>query len=83
MSDNVDNLIIEHLKGLRNELKDFRSESKKNFMEVCARLQSLEERTSLAERGIANIHGDHALIHLRLDGIRDRVTGIESRLEIA
>lgn len=31
-------------------------------MRVKARLQSLEERLSLAEKGIANIHGDHALI---------------------
>ena len=60
MTENVENLILEHLKALRNELRDFRADTSDNFMQVKARLQSLEERLSLAEKGIANIHGDHA-----------------------
>ena len=81
MTENVENLILEHLKALRNELRDFRADTSDNFMQVKARLQSLEERLSLAEKGIANIHGDHALIQLRLDKQGDRLERIEKRLE--
>ena len=81
MTENVENLILEHLKALRNELRDFRADTSDNLMQVKARLQSLEERLSLAEKGIANIHGDHALIQLRLDKQGDRLERIEKRLE--
>ena len=82
MTENVENLILEHLKALRNELRDFRADTSDNFMQVKPRLQSLEERLSLAEKGIANIHGDHALIQLRLDKQGDRLERIEKRLEL-
>lgn len=82
MVGNVDNLIIEHLKGLRNELRDFRTETTDNFMQVKARLQSLEERTSLTEKGLANVHGDLALVQLRLDRLGDHMERIEKRLDL-
>ncbi len=82
MTEDVENLVLEHLKALRNELRDFRADTSDNFMQVKARLQSLEERLSLAEKGIANIHGDHALIQLRLDKQGDRLERIEKRLEL-
>ena len=81
MTEDVENLVLEHLKALRNELRDFRADTSDNFMQVKARLQSLEERLNLAEKGIANIHGDHALIQLRLDKQGDRLERIEKRLE--
>ncbi|MBK8120009.1 MAG: hypothetical protein IPK39_13180 [Sulfuritalea sp.] len=82
MTEDVENLILEHLKALRNELGDFRADTSDNFMQVKARLRSLAERLSLAEKGIANIHGDHALIQLRLDKQGDRLERIEKRLEL-
>lgn len=82
MTENVESPILEHLKALRNELRDFRADASDNFMQVKARLQSLEERLNLAEKGIANIHGDHALIQLRLDKQGDRLERIEKRLEL-
>ena len=82
MTETVENLIIEHLKAMRNELRDFRAETADNFMQVKVRLQSLEERVSLAEKGLANVHGDQALIQLRLDRVGDRIERIEKRLEL-
>jgi len=46
MSDNVENLILEHLKALRNELRGFRVESREDFASIKQRVNSLE-------RGIA------------------------------
>jgi len=83
MTENVENLILELLKGMRNELRDFRTETSDNFMQVKARLQSLEERVTLTEKGLANVHGDQALIQLRLDRLGDRIERIEKRLELA
>lgn len=83
MTENAENLILEHLKALRNELRGSRADTSDNFMQVKARLQSLGECLTLAEKGIANIHGDHALIQLRLDKQGDRFEHIEKRLELA
>jgi len=82
MTENVDNLIVEHLEPMRNELRDFRAETSENFMQVKARLQSLEERVTLTEKGLANIHGDLALVQLRLDKQGDRIKRIERRLDL-
>jgi len=49
VTENVENLILDLLKGMRNELRDFRNETSENFMQVKARLQSLEERFTLTE----------------------------------
>lgn len=54
-SENIENLILEHLKALRNELQTFRTETRENFEQVKARLQSLEERAVLTERGLVNV----------------------------
>ena len=42
MTEDVENLVLEHLKALRNELRDFRADTSDNFMQVKARPQSLE-----------------------------------------
>jgi uncharacterized coiled-coil protein SlyX len=82
MTDNVNSIIIEHLKALRNELREFRTETRDNFEQVKARVQSLEERATLTERGLANVHGDIALVQLRLDKLDSKIDRIERRLEL-
>jgi len=57
MTEAVENLILEHLKGLRNELQTLRNESREQLAQIRSRLISLEERLTLVERGIANLHG--------------------------
>ncbi len=42
MSTEIDNIIIEHLKALRNELKEFRSETREDLQTIKMRLNSLE-----------------------------------------
>ena len=77
MTESVENLILEHLKALRDEFSAFKADTG----EVKLRLTSLEERTSLLERSVANLHGDIALLHSRLDRMDGRMERIERRLE--
>ena len=44
-------------------------------------IPAVEERLTLAEKGIANIHGDLALMQLRLDKQGEHLGRIEKRLE--
>ena len=47
------------------------------------RVGSLEERATLIERGIANLHGDLAIVHGRIDRLSERIERIERRLDLA
>ena len=75
MSDNVEDLILEHLKALRIELRDFKSESMADLALIKQRLTSLESQ-------VASVHSDMALIHGRIDRLDSRIDRIERRLEL-
>jgi hypothetical protein len=47
MTDQVENIILEHLKALRNELRGFQTEVRAEFSDVKQRLQQLERRPEL------------------------------------
>lgn len=76
MSENIDNIIIEHLKSLRNELKEFRSETREELQIIKMRINSLE-------RGQAGSHDDSVILQTRIDRVDGRIDRIEKRLEIA
>ncbi|HLF96360.1 MAG TPA: hypothetical protein VI457_04375 [Methylococcaceae bacterium] len=76
MTDNVENLILEHLKHLRNELKAQGIKMDDQFENVRLRLGSIESQ-------LAGIHGDVAILHSRMDKIDSRLDRIERRLELA
>ena len=78
MTDNVENLILEHLRALRGGQDRLEAE----IREVKMRLTSIEERSTLVEKGIANVHGDLAILQLRMDRQGDRLDRIEKRLEL-
>ena len=75
MTDNVDHLIIEHLTALRNELREFRQESRDEFTTIKHRVNSLE-------RSNAALHDDNANMQLRLDRVDGRLDRIERRLDL-
>lgn len=55
MTDNVENLVLEHLRIIRNDIRDFREESRQEFQLIKLRLSSLETQ-------ISNMHVDLAAI---------------------
>ena len=78
MADNINNLIVEHLRAIRTEIALVKDDTS----EIKMRLTSIDERLTLAEKGIANIHGDLAIVQVRIDKQSDRIERIEKRLEL-
>ena len=57
MEESIDNLIIEHLKGLRSEVQTLRSEMHSEFRDVKHRLTSVETTIVSAKHEAADIRG--------------------------
>jgi hypothetical protein len=75
MSDNVENIVLEHLIALRNELKDFRQETREEFQIIKLRLNSVE-------RTVSGAHDDNVIVQMRIDKVDGRIDRIEKRLEL-
>lgn len=78
MTDNVENLIVEHLRGLRAGQERIEHE-----------LRELKSRMTSVESGIASLRRDGADFasttadqHARYDRLADRIDRIEKRLEL-
>lgn len=83
MTDEVENLVLEMLKGLRNELRDFRSRHDDDMSDLKARMSSLEG-SMVSVRRDAN-HGEEvdARQQISLDKIVRRIERLERRLDLA
>jgi len=78
MADDPNNLILEHLRGIRADLGDVRQDVR----EVKQRLTSLEVSVANLSSGIANLHGDFAGQSGRIDRVESRLERIENRLDL-
>ncbi len=78
MTDQIDNLMLEHLKRIQAE----QSASRERDRELLTRLGQIE--TSIARIGRDNSHAFAEQVEDRhsVDALRDRVDRIEKRLEI-
>lgn len=74
--ENIDNLILEHLKNFRIELNEFRQDTREE-------LQTIKMRLNSVERGVAGIHDDIAILQMQLDRVGGRIDKIEKRLELS
>lgn len=83
MTETVENLILEMLKGLRNEVKDFRARYEEDMDDLKARISSLESTMVSVKREVN--HGDEvdARQQVSLDKIIKRIERIEHRLELS
>ncbi len=79
MSDNFDNLVLEHLRALRSGQDRIESE----LREVAARLTSLEASTAAGQRDSAHNYKEIIRQQSSIDQIKARIDRIERRLEIA
>ena len=79
MSDNVDNLDLEHLRALRGGQDRIESE----LREVAARLTSLEASTAAGRRDSSHNYEEIIRQQSSIDQIKARIDRIERRLEIA
>ncbi len=82
MIENVENLILEMLKGLRNEVQALRSEMHAEFQDVKLRLTSLVRGQAKSHADYAELYGDHARQQAAIDRLAQRLDRIEHRLEL-
>lgn len=81
--ENIDNLIIEHLKALRSDLAAMRSEMQSDFQDVKGRLNHLESSNASVKRDQALSEDEAARQQLSIDRLVQRIQRIEKRLELA
>jgi len=77
--DNVENLIIEHLRAIRTDISSLKDDSR----EIKSRLTSVEQGIVGLRRDSASQYGDIVDTHSRYDRLAERVEQIEKRLDIA
>ena len=78
MTDNAENPILEHLRGLRAGQDRLESEMR----EVAARLTGLEASTAAGRRDSAHNYKEIIRQQSSIDQIKARIERIERRLEI-
>jgi hypothetical protein len=82
VENNIENLILEHLKALRNELRDFRTRTEEEFQDVKLRLSSLERGQAKNHADYSDLYGDHARQQSSIDRLSERLDRIERRLDL-
>jgi septal ring factor EnvC (AmiA/AmiB activator) len=78
MTDDAQNLVLEHLKAIRAEVLDIR----RDLRDLKPRLASMENQAAQLHKGIAFLHEDLAGVNARLDRLDARIERIERRLEL-
>ncbi|HHW77103.1 MAG TPA: hypothetical protein GX399_08785 [Xanthomonadaceae bacterium] len=79
MVDNVENLILEHLRAIRADIGGI----KDDVREIKQRLTSLEAAVAGLRRDSANLYGDVIDQQARYDRLAERLERIERRLDLA
>jgi uncharacterized coiled-coil protein SlyX len=83
MTNEVENLMLEHLKALRSEIKDMRTAMQGEFKDVKERLSTLESGQALVIQHIGQLSSSIAGQQVSIDRMSDRIDRVEHRLELA
>ncbi|MHB0887245.1 hypothetical protein [Acidithiobacillus sp.] len=82
MTDNMENLVLEHLKAIRNELRDFRTRFDEEMDDIKTRLSGLEMTMISVKREVNYGEEVDARQQVSLDRILKRLDRLERRLEL-
>jgi archaellum component FlaC len=82
MTENVENLVLEHLRALRNELREFRTRHDEDMSDIKQRLTTLERGIGGMKRDAAELYEDHARQQASIDRLAERIDRIERHLEL-
>jgi len=82
MTENVENLVLENLRSLRNEILAFRSENQSEFGEIKHRLTRVESSLASMRGENAGTQEDVYRQQGVIDAIKERLQRIEKRLEL-
>ena len=83
MAEEIDNLLLEYLKALRNELRDFRNEFHTESENLKHRMSALETAMINVKREVAAGDRTDARHQVQLDQIVERIRRIEKRLDLS
>ena len=79
MSDNIDNLVLEHLKAIRADTGNLSADMR----DVKERLSELERGMAMVLSGQADGYGSQVRQQATIDRLAERIQRIEKRLELA
>jgi archaellum component FlaC len=79
MTENTDNLVLEHLRLIRSDMSIIRGDVR----EMKDRLTSLENITASVKRDIGDLYTEVAGQNARHDRMAERIERIEKRLDLA
>lgn len=82
MTENTENLVLEHLRGLRNDIVTFRSDMQSEFGEVKHRLTRLGSSVASLRGESVGVQEDVYRQQSVIDSIKERLLRIEKRLEL-
>lgn len=83
MTDGIENLVLEQLRGLRNQIEGMRTEMRSEFQDVKHRLGRLEIAITVSRRDNIGTQEDVYGQQAAIDRLKDRLQRIEKRLELA
>ncbi len=83
MTENVENLILEQIKGFRNEFRDFRTRYDQDIEDIKHRLTVLERGQASMKHEAADQYDNYIRQQVTLDQLAKRIEHIERRLEIS
>ena len=83
VAEDVENLIIEMLRSLRNELRDFRKQHHEDIADLKARMSSLEVAMVAVRRDVNRGEEVDTRQQVSLDRIVERIERIERCLDLA
>lgn len=82
MPENLDNVIIEHLKALRNDVRSFREEVHHEFTDIKQRLNTVERGIAGVRHENADTFDNYVRQQVSLDRLVERMERVEKRLEL-
>lgn len=71
MADDINNLVLEHLRAMRSDIAGLRSD-----------MEDVKHRLSSLEQQVAGLRADFAHYSARTDRLEERIARIERRLEL-
>lgn len=82
MTADVENLVLEQLRLLRNDVQSFRADLLAEMVEIKNRLRSLEAGQATIRRDLLGVVDDQVLHQATLDRLSQRLERVERRLEL-
>lgn len=79
MSDNIENLILEHLKAIRAEVASVKTDTR----EIRSRISSMESSLARVTRDESANYSEIIDNRHTMDKLKERIERIERRLELA